>query len=166
MKVEEIIGMRLEDAIKRFRAEAPDTLLHIGSRSAFFLIGTPEACAKLLDEISDECFKEFQRYVTETNDKLKYIPKKIKDLERRLNGNEITLVEFAQEFTRISGEEIKTMSYLRSGTKKVDMFIPMKKRNVTDCYVKEFEPGIAIIVGGDEVGKYWSVDEWNRRKTK
>lgn len=166
MNVEKIIGMRLEDAIERLRAEAPDALLHIGSRSAFFLIGTPEVCAKLLDEISDECFEEFRRYVDETKGNLKYIPKKIKDLERRLNRNEITLVEFAQEFTRISGEEIKLASYLRSGTKKVDMFIPMRERDVTDCYVKEFEPGIAIIVGGDEVGKYWSVDEWNRRKAK
>ena len=31
MNIEEIIGMRLEDAIERFRAEAPDALLHIGS---------------------------------------------------------------------------------------------------------------------------------------
>lgn len=166
MNIEEIIGMRLEDAIERLRVEAPNALLHIGSQSAFFLIGTPEVCAKLLDEISDECFKEFKRYVDETNSKLKYIPKKIKALERRLNENEITLVEFAQEFTRISGEEIKTMLYLRSGTKKVDMFIPMRERYITDCYVKEFEPGVAIVVGGDEVGKYWSVDEWNRRETK
>lgn len=166
MNIEEIIGMRLDDAIERFRVEAPDALLHIGSRSAFFLIGTPAECAKLLDEISDECLEEFRRYVDETNGKLKYIPKKIKDLERRLNENKITLVEFAQEFTRISGEEIKTMLYLRSGTKKVDMFIPMRERDVKDCYVKEFEPGIAIVVGGDEVGKYWSVDEWNRREAK
>ncbi len=166
MNVKEIIGMRLADAIERLRVEAPDTLLHIGSQSAFFLIGTPEVCAKLLDEISDECFKEFRRYVDETNSKLKYIPEKIKALEHRLNENEITLVEFAQGLTRISGEEIKTMLYLRSGTKKVDTFIPMRTRDVKDCYVKEFEPGIAIIVGGDEVGKYWSVDEWNRRETK
>lgn len=168
MNAESMIGMSLEYALKRLCVEEPEAMCHIGSRSAFFLIGTPAECEELLDQISAECHEEFQKYVDALKDRLKYIKKKDKALDKRLADGRISLVEFANELTQISGEKIRTTEYLRSGSKKADSFVSMRKREVKDCYVKEFEPGIAIIVSGDEVGKYWSVDEWvrERRETK
>ena len=46
----------------------------------------------------------------------------------------------------------------------IDSFVPLSKRKILDVYPRTQRDGIIIIIEGDEIGSFWTKEEYDRRK--
>lgn len=162
----EFIGKHLDFVLNYLREMEPETILYIGSQSAYFLIGTPEECLNLIDRVSEEYFELFENNVMIAKEKLSGILPKIKNIEKAAISGKNNLMEFAQELNRLAVMEIQAVKDVSYAVKNVDLFTPMRGREIKDSYVKEVDSGIAIIIDGYERGKYWFKSEWDNDERK
>lgn len=162
----EFIGKHLDFVLNYLHEMKPNTILYIGSQSAYFLIGTPEECLNLIDSVSEEYFEFFKNNATIAKKRLSEILPKIKNIEKAAVSGKNNLMEFAQKLNHLAVMEIQAVKDVSCAVKNVDLFTPMRGREIKDAYIKEVDPGIAIIIDGYERGKYWFKSEWDNDERK
>lgn len=129
----------LPDALKPL---APDTLVHLGSKSSYIDIATASEMLQpdYLKELTDFWRKEFDRLCVKA--KLAY------DMALR-SCNDPEKVKLA----RIYAE--------KSAQKKAN-FRPFYERKVREMYGRFQNDGVVVLVEGDEIGYLWDISEKQR----
>lgn len=156
MDVNEMKGRTLGEVLESRGND--ETLCFVGSASSYFCVGTLAEIDGMIDEVSERYQKEFtntyQRLKAELND----LPKKAK-----YDGKE-DLGRYGEKLVKIGEQIAATAKALRRAAKNYETFKPMRERMIRDAYYKECDNGIAIIVTGQETGKYWTKKEWDHAK--
>lgn len=149
----EKVKMKINEVIQEMDNE---TILNIGSGSAWFFIGKKEDYEKNIEKIS-------RSYLNNAKEKEKKYREKIREANEALSDNKITFDELTKMVKRIR----TYFPRLKLVEKYIDEFTPIKNRDVKSVYDKiKKEDGICIVVEGTENGKYWDREERERENGK
>lgn len=158
MDVNEMMGRTLGDVLESRGND--ETLCFIGSASSYFCIGTLAEIDGIIDGISESYRKEYTDTFERLKEELSKIPQKAK-----YDGKE-DLAKYGEKLVKYGEQIISAVKALRRAGKNYETFRPMRDRMIRDAYYKECDNGIAIIVTGQETGKYWTKEEWDRERNK
>ena len=142
----------LDEAVKKMD---DDEIIHIGSASGFVYIGTKQQYEQMIDSISDRCHKFFK-------DAKKRYTRKIKNYSEKLKSIDKESETYEKESRMITECIQRYKRYLKQVCGVLERFKPMRERSVKEIYKRISKDGIVITMEGDETGKYWSKDEWDR----
>lgn len=146
-----MIGKTLDEAVKEMN---DDVIIHIGSKSGFVFIGTKQEYGQMIDRISDQYHKSFTEAKNRYTRKIKKYSDKLRCLEKS---------EYYEKELRMITESLrKYKMYLKQICNVLNRFKPMRERMVKEIYKRISKDGIVITIQGDEAGKYWDKDEWDR----
>ena len=157
--------------MKRLEKFDDDTELHIGSKSAFFFMGT-----------KNEFYNELYKLNKEWEEKMR---NSVKSAERRYTVFKETPIDFTKPaykkvFTGVrmievemSKEErkedkanrLKILKFNAENAKAVyNRFTKFETREITGVYKSLYEDSVIVLVEGDECGRFWLKDEWDAYK--
>ncbi len=152
--IEEAIGKRILEVVESWDG---DDMFYVGSKSGFLFIGTKGELIDGLHKVSDQ-FKNLYRDEYEKSKAFltKEIYKPIKPKEGE------TLKMYSKRLGGIANRIAHEEDVIQTLYKRVSTFKDMENRKIKDIYEKILpeEPGIAIIIEGFDVGKYWSLAEY------
>ena len=155
-KMQTLIGKTLDEVLKI--AENSEVTMYVGSASSYFCIGTAREVDSKIDEISDRYLRFFTKVYENNKAEMESFPNQAK----KLTSKKVDDLDVLADELSLLSEKIKATSKAnRKAMKRLETFKPMRERLIRDAYVKEYESGIALILNGVEVGKYWSKDEWD-----
>lgn len=146
-----LVGKKLREAVEEM---GEDTILHIGSSSSYVFVGNKALCNALMDGISEDYHKFFERSKRSSLRKIKRYADIIESLDAGVWDYLRRVEQIVSEIHTISDYVSKTCKILRD-------FKPMMERTVIDAYERVQGDGIAIIIKGSELGKYWDKEEWD-----
>lgn len=126
-----------------------DQVIHIGSDTGFFFVGSKAEYYRDIDQISKD-------YLQTAHKKLKEHLKRIKKLNEDLKK---PVVDFAQTKT-IQGKIRTAVEKAQYNENYISTFEPITDRKVVEIYNRLQGGGICVVVTGAENGKYWSVEEY------
>lgn len=147
-----MIGKTLDEAVREMD---DNEIIHIGSASGFVYIGTKQQYDQMIDSISD-------RYHNFFKDAKKRYTRKIKKYSEKLKALDEESETYEKEYRMITECVQRYKRYLKQVCGVIDRFKPMRERMVKEIYKRISKDGIVITIQGDETGKYWSKDEWDR----
>lgn len=107
-----------------------------------------------MDEISEDYHKFFERSKRSSLRKIKRYADIIESLDAGVWDYLRRVEQIVSEIHTISDYVSKTCKILRD-------FKPMMERTVIEAYERVQGDGIAIIIKGSELGKYWDKEEWD-----
>ena len=146
-----LVGLKLSEAVAEMDE---DTILHIGSSSGYVFVGNKALCNALMDGISEDYHKFFERSRRSSLRKIKRYADIIESLDVGVWDYLRRVEQIVFKIHTISDYVIKTCKILRD-------FMPMMDRTVIDAYERLQGDGIIIIINGSESGKYWDKEEWD-----
>ena len=147
--------MTVKDKLLELHETNPNILVHLGAKSAFIAIDTPDGLLNRLDEITEYYrSSRLKRLKSVYGDiKVALYPKTNLSGFNNLTPNEI--VEFAKYY----GVDSSLIRSYISANKNLNKFQPFESREVIESYFKRAYPGFVILVHGSENGKYWTYTE-------
>ncbi len=161
--------MTLEKAVKQFK----DDTLYIGSKSAFFFIGTNKEFEKEVKELS-KYWKEKHKdtlanskYVLQLHMKNKPKPgdKQYKKLTDFTHGGTYTKVIEYEELLKIwEAKKLALEKTIERNKNILKTFTSFDKRELLHCYRRIDGDGLVLVVEGYEIAKFWFKSEWDRYK--
>ena len=160
MNCEEMVGKTLGEALTALVREGSEEVIHLGAKSAYFLIGTVPQIDGELDRVSEDCQKRYFERATELKTKLAMAATKA------VYDGEMDYMEYADKLSRLSKEIEGSVKEYRSALKRHETFVPMRERKIKDAYSRETEEGISIIITGCEEGAYWTRQEFLAAREK
>lgn len=146
-----LAGKKLREAVAEMDE---DTILHIGSSSGYVFVGNKALCNALMDGISEDYHKFFERSRRSSLRKIKRYADIIESLDVGTKDYLKRVEPIISKIQTIGDYVIKTCKILKD-------FEPMMERTVMDAYERVQGDGIAIIIKGSESGKYWDKEEWD-----
>ena len=146
-----LVGLKLSEAVAEMDE---DTILHIGSSSSYVFVGNKALCNALMDGISEDYHKFFERSKRSSLRKIKRYADIIESLDAGVWDYLRRVEQIVFKIHTISDYVSKTCKILRD-------FKPMMERTVIDAYERVQGDGIAIIIKGSKSGKYWDKEEWD-----
>ena len=136
----------------------PDVVVHIGSKSSFFCICSAQELIRNIDDISEKVHSDWK----ESYEKHR------RNLERTLQNmpefSESGIKEYESLMDSWTNKVMIQIQSLKIDEANIKEFIPLKERKVKDTYERMSQDGICVILEGNEIGKYWSIDEVPRSK--
>lgn len=141
----------LDEAVQEM---GDDVILHIGSESGFVFVGTKKQYEQMIDRISDHYHKFFMEAKNRYTRKIKKYSDKLRELEKS---------EYYEKELRMITESLRTYKrYLKQICNVLNRFKPMRERAAKEVYKRISKDGIVILIEGDETGKYWNKQEWEK----
>lgn len=151
--------------LQRLKELPSETKIQLGSGTAYFWFGNAGECICDIHKISIELRDSLYQRLLNYNRALRLTKAQIEKMciEKKETRNTYKRQRFDKlieskkfEVSEIEGKIEKTKCAL-------DNFKELKERNILDEYFLFDSPGYtAIIVSGDETGRYWNVKEWDR----
>lgn len=150
--------MKLKEQLELF---GNNELLHIGSQSGFFFIGTKSEFEKDCAGI-EEYYKDlFKRSQASAQSKL--VDAQALAIKTSKQGTDWR--GYAHKLEAYGARLREALDVYEDASRKVNEFTPFLDREVYDVYVNiSIDGGKDIILYGDEVGKYWLKNEYNNKK--
>lgn len=152
-----------------------DTVVHIGAHASFFFIGNKAEYEADIDDVSDELLANMERELatlrTREENAPAYFKKNYKNLLKKLAGidpsDEDLTEKLEQAASLARGLQNATTRLIQTHRRipvleqNIEAFKPVRERSIMDFYpCLNPEDGVNIIVGGPEVGRYWTLDEY------
>lgn len=145
--------MTLDQAVQKYRGT--DAVLHIGSSSGFYFIGTAEEYEREINALSVSWKKYFKDAATDC-DNLVYNATSYVSV--------VPGVTTPEDLVQMLKEKEHQVSVLAERQKayhtRVDTFIPFRRRTVAEEYQRMEPDTMAIITTGDEMGPFWDARDW------
>lgn len=139
MNFKSTIGKPLHEAIKGL-----DCNVKIGSKSGYVFCGKPTAIE--LHEIDGYCIEKCEKSIESEKKELRVLVSELKELEKKIQNKTQSLYK--------KQDALKARPHLL-------------KRKVLDVYKSISEENTyCMIVEGDEVGDYWTVDEYKSKEAE
>lgn len=123
-----------------------NTIMHIGSGTNFFFVGTKAEYEARIDSIYKHYRDFYERLERIYTDRINGIGKSNKYKTKENKDKSLEFYRKAKE---------NALNYLKHG-------LPIRERLVIKVYPRMQKDGIVIIVEGQEQGKYWDKSEWDR----
>lgn len=141
--------MRLEQFID---TQSSDQLLFIGSSSGFFFIGTPKEFKERHETVQEKIKRRYRYSAMDRK----------RDLEKLMTTVDVKddPIEYAKALEARARDIREVQEKLERMNERLFNFQPLKDRIVRDYYHKELG-GIAVIVDGQEEGRFWTKEEWD-----
>lgn len=150
-QMDKLKGKKLDFAISLMDE---DDILHIGSSTGFIFIGTKEEYHKNVGGISAHWKKFYQDIV------------KSREKSIMSTVTEITKLKKDYKYRTALEDKLSRLKILYASKMTAEdilkAFKPIQHRKVLDVYPRIQMDGICIIVEGQEQGKYWDKQEWDR----
>lgn len=134
-------------------------ILHIGSKVAFFFVGTKAEYESDIDGISKSYEEQLQTRLKTAEDEISSTAEKLKNLKI---GDDEKTIEYAERVQNIAKRYKYLFSYIPKVKKDIKEFTPLRTRKLKERY-KRINEGYAIIVDGKESGKYWDLSEYKSK---
>ena len=134
-------------------------ILHIGSQSNFFFVGTKTEYESDIDGISKSYEEQLQTRLKTAEDEISSTAEKLKNLKI---GEDEKTIEYAERVQNIAKRYKYLFSYIPKVKKDIKEFTPLRTRKLKERY-KRIKEGYAIIVDGKESGKYWDLSEYKSK---
>lgn len=146
---------------------------HIGSGSAFFLIGDYKHYKERILEISYDYLVKSKKYIKVHTGQLVALESRIpdyKDMIRKIfNGSEeynAQMEKIIEMFDRLYEKIHHNATLIERHVQYGQLFKPLTDRIVVDVYSRALGDGkrFNIIIDGSENGMYWDEEEYNKEK--
>lgn len=160
---------------EKLNSLSPDELVFIGSRSAFFFIGTPTDFMKLVPEFNTNWYANFKRTLERSKVAFEKhrttIPaentveyKKVTDHQLHRT---ISVPMSYQEILNLWTEKlVKLKESVEHSQKIIDSWKPFQDRKVVACYPNIERNATIIVVEGWEVARFWFKHEFDEAMSK
>lgn len=148
-KMNKFIGKKLDEVISIF---PNDVVLHIGSNTCFMFIGSKEEYEKDIESVSKSLINDSKKLFKKNKKKYEKAKGYIDDPKYK---NDIKRNKETMEWSKKQMNNYKMY---------IDSFVPLSKRKILDVYPRTQRDGIIIIIEGDEIGSFWTKEEYDRRK--
>lgn len=164
-------GMKLDEFMERNKKL--NIKWHIGSGSAFFLIGDYKHYKDRILEISCDYLAKSKKYIKVHTGQLVALESRIPDykemIQKIFNGNDEynkNMERIIEMFDRLDGKIHHNMSLIERHVQYGKYFTPLTDRIVVDVYSRALGDGkrFNIIIDGSENGMYWDEEEYNKEK--
>lgn len=164
-KIENITLQERIDAIPEKDENGVDTIIYIGSRSAYYFIGTKTEYERTIDFISKnllsamkERLKQLKRWDATYHKWLKQLSEVKPDetSETKLKA----IAETAEHVANDTENQIRRQKRIPMHEKNVSEFKPVRTRFTKPPYNRQTDSGIVIITEGVEAGRYWDYAEY------
>lgn len=150
-------------------------ILHIGSGSGFFFIGSKTKAKKDIPGISN-------RFIRTARNKLKALSRELEAMEEQGCPHvEIQLFGYKSkkadllitQNTKEINSQLKTKydvhlndtrQSFKNTNRYVENFVPVMEREIIEEYPRLSEDGIVVIVKGGEAGAYWYKKEYDSKQ--
>lgn len=130
-----------------------DVVVHIGSKTAFFFVGTKAEYEANIDAVQHEIFTEATLRLSERKREAAWLRERIGATAEPCEKEEWA------ELMSMAGRLYKLCGTIPNIEDFIEMFTPFRTRKVLDRYTR-ITGWIAIIVSGKEVAKYWDLEEY------
>lgn len=167
----ELYGVDKEDLMKKEVVEAKEKdylslqkavdalegnpVIHIGSKTGFFFIGTKEEYEANIDFVQQDLQATRMEHLSEYLRQLDLYKGKI----IHPDGDPGT-----EKYWQLLSDRAKRLSWIAQYIQKLEnylnTFVAIRKREVVEQYDRIQKDGVVIIVEGKENGEYWSYDEY------
>lgn len=128
-----------------------DTIICIGSKCAWFFIGTKAEYEADIDQISEDLLsKGMVRYAREN---MRLFTRRVRNIKRLAEHGE----------TPQPSSLVNISTALRTAllnTAYAARFVPVRSRRIRETYHGINGKDVKILVEGDEEGKYWDAEEY------
>lgn len=140
----------------RQAVEGEDTILSVGSKSAYLFIGTKADYDREIDEVSDRARALLCTQLQETE-------RTIRSLKTALATGNVRRDSISPESMKKKLAEFEVRQ--QRLTNAIDRFTPLREREVIDLY-RRLDPddGWCVIIEGEERGEAWMKVEYDRLK--
>lgn len=160
--------MTLQQALRQFNSEE---VLYIGSKSAYFFIGTMNQLNEEIDKLNLEWEKYYkdslESYKHRVDFLLAHPPKPNTIIKKKvwIDGRHIEQEYNYEEQLKMYNERLKSD---KSSIKTAEIYLkawkPFEEREVSHVYRTLNKDGLIIIVKGYECGDYWMYSEAERKR--
>lgn len=157
--------MELLKLQERIEALEGDPIIHIGSKSSFFFVGTKEEYEKNIDVVSADLLEGLKNSLASMKHDDKLFAHNISELSKFnpeiKDETEIRrFVTLAKHTCNGIRSAIRRAKSIPETEKNISEFVPVRERYSSEPQNRLQGDGIIIIVQGCETGKYWSYDEY------
>lgn len=148
----------LDEAVAEYADS--DEILHIGSASGFFFIGTAAEYEKEIDEMSTAWINYFHFQL----DKCRKTISRIMTTPVTTRKDEVPS-QYGKRLAAIGKQLCTELAAEPKHQSHIDEFRSMRDRKVIEVYRRIEDNTVAIIVSGDEQGSFWNKAEWDSAKS-
>lgn len=142
---------------------ADDEIIHFGSKSAFLFIGTKEDFWKDIPKIE---FLAKEKLVARYLSALTNIEEVKRGFKYEGNSSLDSLIDYADELMA-AGKKLKTSLNTRDALKPwINNYVVFLDRNVTDTYKRRSDKGLVVLVEGEEIASFWTINEYKKVREK
>lgn len=160
--------MTLQQALKQFNSEE---ILYIGSKSAFFFIGTMNQLNEEIHSLNNEWEQYYKDSLTANQKQLNYSltnpPKPNTVIKKKvwIDGRHIEKEYSYEEQVQMYNEKIKSeKASVNTSEKYLKAWKPFENREVLHVYRTINKDGLIINVKGYESGDFWMRTEAERKR--
>lgn len=167
--------MKLKEQIAKLN---PEELVYIGSRSAFFFIGTPKEFMLECDKLSNMWLKSFNTTLSRSKTAIANFEKSVPDasaiVKKKMTDTQLhrtieVEVSYAERLKYWADKLITLRENMAHVQEIVDTFTPFTERDVKEIYKNIDRDASIIIVDGYETARFWfkhEYDEFKQRSKK
>lgn len=145
------LNLNLDKCVREF---SENDILHIGSQTNYFFVGTKNEYERQIDDISTYYHNFYKRVIKERTKDIYGTVGEIAKLKKDCKYKQ----KLSAKITRL----ISLYNVKETAEQILKEFKPMRSRKVLEVYLRVQKDGICIIVEGAEQGKYWDKSEWDR----
>jgi len=147
-----------------------EVVLHIGSKTGYFFIGTKDEYYADIDQINNDYIKRIKatiyKYQTlfKPNDKPKPYEEWVSHRKYNDESEETKRIDYNSYLLKREKNKQCVVDNLPKQQNKLDHWIDIDDREVLDVYPRIQEDGIVVIVEGDEIEEYYYRQEYLKAK--
>ena len=145
------------------KVEAPNLIISIGSKSAYFFIGTRTEYEECIDLISEDF--ENDMFSTTRSYEVRAENCRTALKENLFKRSPMRTVEAQRDYAERSLKN--ALDIIEETKARLAKWTPFREREIKDTYKRlNINDGICVIVSGNEVGECWTREDFKQRKPK
>ena len=159
-----MMDIKLAELVTKLLNEHPEDDIYLGSKSAFFFIGTPAELLLNLQDLNDQYFNYFKVGLEKSDKKILELLNTCPDSDIvKKKGKLEVRITYHAAYRQWKGELAEALKKSCHFDDCIGRFEPMASRKVRDFRFRQNkDEGRIIVVTGDETGNYWMKSDLNK----
>ena len=149
----------------------PEELIYFGTEngSNWIMVDTAENIIRDIDMADKKLRLDLSEIIAKNERELTWIPQKLveaqEEIDKAESDDSINLTKSIDRLNNYQTRFVSSYNIIQSYTKKLKKWKPLKERDVVDFYPHtEGDKGINVHITGDDNGKFWTKNEYERAK--
>lgn len=145
------------------KVEAPNLIISVGSKSAYFFVGTRAEYEECIDLISEDF--ENDMFATIRSYEVRAANLRTALKENLFKRSPMRTIEAQRDYAE---RDLKNaLDIIKEAKTRLSRWTPLREREIKDTYKRlNINDGICVIVSGNEVGECWTREDFKQRKPR